>query len=79
MSASKRIRLDGIKQFQYIQQNQYTLAAPSIDWNEYRRVNSINLEIPTEIANRRAVLEEHDKDSKRKAVEAMDAEQKVAF
>ena len=76
MSAPKRIRLDGIKQFQY---NQFTLVAPSIDWNEYRRVNSINLEIPTEIANRRAVLEEHDKDSKRKAVEAMDAEQKVAF
>ena len=79
MSAPKRIRLDEIKQFQYNQNNQYTLVAPAIDWNEYRRVNGINLEIPTEIANRRAVLEEHDKDSKRKAVEAMDAEQKVAF
>ena len=60
MSAPKRIRLDGIKQFQY---NQYTILPPPIDWNEYRRVNGINLEIPTEIANRRAALEEHEKDA----------------
>ena len=76
MSAPKRIRLDGCKQFQY---NQYTISAPPIDWNEYRRINGIDLEIPTEIANRRAALEEHERDTKRKAVEAMNAEHKAAF
>ena len=76
MSAPKRIRLDGNKQFQY---NQYTITAPSIDWDEYRKVNGINLGIPTQIANRRAALEEHERDAKRKAVEAMNAEQKDAF
>ena len=76
MSAPKRIRLEGIKQFQY---NQFTKTAPPIDWNKYRWVNGIDLEIPPEIANRRAALEEHERDAKRKAVEAMNAEQKDAF
>ena len=76
MQAPKRIRLNWIKQFQY---NQCTLTASPIDWNEFRRVNGINLEISPEIANRRAASEEHERASKRKAVEAMNAEQEAAF
>ena len=64
MQAPKRIRLDGVKQFQY-RSHECTVTALPMDWNEYKRVNGINLEIPPEITNRRAVLKEHERAAKR--------------